>query len=55
MCTPHVGPAVDYESISIFTLVEEDGELKVSEYKDFADFQKRGNFYKAVSQEKQIA
>ena len=55
MCTPHEGPAFEYESLSIITLVEEDGELKILEFKDFADLEKRNNFYKALAKEKEVA
>ena len=36
-------------------LVEEDGDLKVLEYKDFTDPDKRVNFLKSGSNEGQIA
>lgn len=35
------GDKLEYDSLSIFTLVEEDDELKVSEFKDFSDPEKR--------------
>jgi hypothetical protein len=41
---------VEYDSFSVFTLVEEGGELKVLEYKDFADSKKRSSFHKATSE-----
>ena len=34
------GTTLDYDSISIFTLVEEDGELKITDLKDFCNPEK---------------
>ena len=45
MCHTVDGDKLDYDSLSIFTLVEEDGVLKVEEYKDFSDPEKRGNLH----------
>ena len=53
--TPIGGPTLEYDTVSIFTLVEEDGELKVLGYKEFSDPEKRGNFHKALFKEGQIA
>lgn len=36
---------LDYESLIIFTLVEEDGELKIDNFKDFSDPEKRSNVH----------
>ena len=38
------GTALPYDSLMIFTLIEEDGELKALSCKDFADPQKRNAF-----------
>ena len=43
------GTTHEYDSVSIFTLVEEDGETKVLESKDFADPHKRSAFYAGIS------
>jgi len=55
MCTPPGGTTFEYDSLTIFSFVKEDGELKVLEFKDFADTEKRSNFYKTTSAEGQIA
>ena len=55
LCTPHSGAAFEYDSVSILTLAEEDGELKVLEFKDFTDPEKRANLYKVLSEGGQIA
>ena len=39
------GNVLDYDTVQILTLVEEDGELKVTDYKDFADPEKRANLH----------
>jgi hypothetical protein len=48
------GVTLDYDSLVIFTIVEENGELKFAEIKDFSDPEKRGNlhswFAKALAQ-----
>lgn len=44
VCTTIHGTTVTYHSVVIFTLVEEDGELKILNCKDFADAQKRDAF-----------
>lgn len=49
------GTTLDYDSLTIITLVEEDGKLKILEFKDFSDPEKRRNFHKAMSQVAQIA
>ena len=43
------GATLDYETVCIFSLVEEEGELKVDEFKDFADPQKRAAFFAGVA------
>jgi hypothetical protein len=43
------GEKFDYDSLSIFTLVEESGGLKVAEFKDFSDPEKRGKLYSPVA------
>ena len=45
MCHTVDGDTLDYDSLSIFTLVEEGGELKVDGFKDFSDPEKRGNVH----------
>lgn len=55
VCTPHSGATFEYDSVAILTLVEEDEELKVLEFKDFTDPEKRSNFYKNLSPGGQIA
>ena len=35
------GNKLEYDTLSIFSLVEEDGELKISELRDFCDPEKR--------------
>ena len=39
------GTAHDYDSVCIFSFVEEDGRLKISNLKDFSDPHKRGAFH----------
>jgi hypothetical protein len=39
------GEKFDYDSLGIFTLVEENGELKVADLKDFSDPEKRGKIH----------
>jgi hypothetical protein len=55
LCTPPDGPKFEYDSVAIMTLAEEDGELKVLGFDDFADLEKRSHFYKMLSGEGQIA
>ena len=43
------GTALECDSLSILTLVEEDGELKVLEFKDFSDPEKRGKLHDWVA------
>lgn len=43
------GTAVDYDTLLIFSFVEEDGELKVLEIKDFTDPEKRDAFHALAS------
>jgi hypothetical protein len=39
------GTTCDYDSVCILSFVEEDGEMKLLEIKDFCDPQMRSNFY----------
>ena len=55
ICTHPDGTTLEYDSLSIITLIEEDGELKLLELKDFSDPEKRSNFHKITSQGGQIA
>lgn len=43
------GTAVNYDTVLIFTFIEEDGELKVVDIKDFADSEKRNAFHTEAS------
>ena len=36
---------LDYDTLSVITLLEEDGELKISHAKDFSDPEKRNKFH----------
>lgn len=45
MCHTVDDDKLDYDSLAILTLVEEDGGLKVAELKDFSDPEKRGNLH----------
>ena len=45
VCHTVNGNHLEYESVSILTIVEEDGELKVSEFKDFCNPEKRGKLH----------
>ena len=36
------GTQFSYDSLSIFNLADEDGELKIASYKEFCDPEKRG-------------
>ena len=47
---PVDGPTLDYDSLAILTLVEEDGQLKVVDFKDFSDPEKRNNLHGWVAQ-----
>lgn len=49
-CTPHGRAAFEYDSVTILTLVEESGKLKIVDFKDFTDPEKRSNFYKTLSE-----
>ena len=42
------GATHDFETFSIITLVEEDGELKILEVKDFAVPEHRNNFHGGI-------
>jgi len=46
--TTTLGATLPYDTVAIVTLVEEDGELKVSQSKDFADPQKRDALFAGV-------
>lgn len=39
------GPEMNYDTVLFFSLVEEDGQLKVLEIKDFADPEERSAFH----------
>jgi len=39
------GQKLDYDSLSVLTLIEENGELKIADIKDFSDPEKRGNIH----------
>ena len=39
------GTEIDYDTLTILTLTEEDGELKVAKFQDFSDPEKRGNLH----------
>jgi hypothetical protein len=43
------GGTFAYDTITILTLVEEDGELKVLQCKDFSDPEKRMAFYAGMA------
>ena len=43
------GGALNYESVMILTLVEEDGKLKVVELKDFVDPENHNAFLSAIA------
>ena len=49
------GTVVDYESVTFVTLVEENGGLKVREFKDVSNPEKRANLYKVIGGDKEIA
>jgi hypothetical protein len=49
------GTVIDYDSVGIVTLVEEDGRIKVREFKDITNPEKRDKFFKALSEDSQIA
>ena len=40
---------LDYDSLIIFTLVEEGGELKIDDFKDFSDPEKRSNLHSWIA------
>ena len=48
-CSTVDSTLLDYDTVCIFSLAEEDGELKVVEIKDFADPQKRTTFFTVLS------
>jgi hypothetical protein len=43
------GTSCDYDTLIIISLVEEDGEIKILDIKDFSDPQKRSGFYAAAA------
>lgn len=43
------GNTLEYNSLCILTLVEEDGELRIDDFKDFSDPEKRGKFHTWVA------
>ena len=45
ICTTVDDTTLEYDSVIINTLVEEDGELKILENKDFSDPEKRENLH----------
>lgn len=49
MFTPPDGPTFDYDSVAIIPLVEEDGELKILGFYDFADPKKRNYLIERAS------
>ena len=49
VCTTIDGTKIVYDGVGILTLVEEDGELKVLEWKDFPDPEKRNNLHSWVA------
>ena len=44
------GTVLDYDSLSIFTLIEEDRQLKIADFRDFSDPEKRSKLHGCVSQ-----
>lgn len=47
--TTNDGTAVDHDSLMILSFVDEDGELKIIEAKDFSDPGKRGTFHGEIA------
>ena len=45
MCHTPDGDRIEYDTLSVFTIIEEDGGLKIDEFKDFSDPEKRGNLH----------
>ena len=45
MCHTVDGNDLEYESLTILTIVEEDGELKIGDFKDFSNPEKRGKLH----------
>lgn len=43
------GDTLDYDSLSILSFAEEDGQLKVLEIKDFTDPEKRSAYHSAAA------
>ena len=50
MLTTVSGAALPYETVAILTLIEEDGELKILHFKDFAGPQERNAFITGAAQ-----
>ena len=55
MLTPPDGDVVEFDCVSFITLVEEDGEIKVRDFKDITDAEKRARVFKVLGKENQIA
>jgi len=49
VCSTVLGITLDYDSVSILSLAEEDGELRVVEFRDFSDPQKRSTFFAGIA------
>lgn len=49
VCYSHDGDKFEYDSLSIFDIIEEEGVLKVVRYRDFSDPQKRDNLHSWVA------
>ena len=49
MWTTPDGNSFDYDTLLVMSFVEEDGELKVCEIKDFSDTEKRKAFHAAAA------
>jgi len=43
------GTTYDYDTLAILSLVEEDGEIKIVNSKEFSDPHKRGAFYAGIA------
>lgn len=43
------GTTYEYDSVAIISLVEEDGEIKILDVKDFTDPYKRGAYYAGIA------
>jgi len=49
VCSTINGTTLDYDSLSIFSLVDEDGGTRVIEFRDFSDPQKRSTFFAGIA------